>query len=126
MYKYCYYNNVCKNEDTYLRKKSALYWPVRGESYGVLELLIHMQVTGVALKSIVFELFAKIYFGSNIYHVPHPPPLEGRERGWVKNRNRFLVFPWRLIHIPKMVGNGDVPSSYLFINKIYITYDYKT
>ena len=32
----------------------------------VLEVLIHMQVTGFALKSIVFELFAKVHFGSKV------------------------------------------------------------
>ena len=30
----------------------------------VLLMLIHMQVTGFALKSIVFELFAYVHFGS--------------------------------------------------------------
>ena len=40
----------------------------------VLEVLIHMQVTGFALKSIVFELFAKVHFGSDNDKVPLPPP----------------------------------------------------
>ena len=68
-----------------------------------LEIMIHTQVAGFYLKSIVLELFAKVHFGSNIDYVPHPG---GRERGWVKNRNMVLVFPSRLIHIPKMVGIG--------------------
>ena len=44
----------------------------------VLVMLIHMQVTGFALKSIVFELFAKVHFGSDNDKAPPPPPGGGR------------------------------------------------
>ena len=57
-------------------KNGALYWTVRGGCRGlaplieiaVLEALIHMQVTGFALKSIV-RVIRKSSFGSNIDQV---------------------------------------------------------
>ena len=47
----------------------------------VVLMLIHMQVTGFALKYIVFELFAKVNFGSDIDKVSPPSWGEGGRGG---------------------------------------------